>query len=218
MNTEQIVHKFRRALGGFNRQDVMAYIAQTDAAWKEKLDAREQELTALRSLREELEAALQGLRSENGTVSAEEAKTRASLEESTRALARVRGELTQAETRLAVAKKDLARLQAQVDQLEPMAKNYQDLKDRVAVIDLEAHKQARQIVDEAQAQAEDLRRQGRQWVEGLLEQYDRLRQSAGELDGRLAELSQLSAALLEGDEAARRLRAWGEPETAEAQK
>jgi len=209
MKKEQIIHKFRFSVGGFNRQDVLEYISQSDAAWREKTDALERELSALRDQRAELEEALSGLRTENGSMSAEEARTRASLEESTRTLARVRGELTQAETKLTVAKSELSRLQAQVAELEPMAKGYEDLKERVALIDLEAHKRAQTIVEEAQAGSESLRQQGRQWVEGLLGQYDQLRQCAGELEERVRSLGQLSEALRSGDEAAERLREWG---------
>jgi len=209
MNKDQIVHKFRSSLGGFNRQDVLEYIARTDTAWRNRTDALEQELQTLRGQQEELETELDSLRSENGSVSAEEARTRASLEESTRTLARVRGELSQAESKLTVAKSELARLQAQVAELEPMAKGYEDLKERVAVIDLEAHKQAQAIVDAAQARAEELRQQGRQWVEGLLGQYDQVRQSAGELDRRLKNLGSLTETLAAGDDAAARLREWG---------
>jgi len=209
MNKDQIVHKFRSSLGGFNRQDVLEYISKMDAAWRKRTDALEQELQTLRGQREEMETELDGLRSENGSVSAEEARTRASLEESTRTLARVRGELSQAESKLKVARSELSRLQAQVAELEPMAKGYEDLKERVAVIDLEAHKQAQAIVDAAQARAEELRQQGRQWVEGLLGQYDQVRQSAGELDRRLKSLGSLTETLSAGDEAAERLREWG---------
>lgn len=55
---------------------------------------------------------------------------RASLEESTRTLTRVRGELQVAQGQLTVAKKELADLQAKVAQLEPMAQRYEALKDR----------------------------------------------------------------------------------------
>lgn len=209
MDREQIVHKFRFSMGGFNRQDVMEYIAQADSAWRKRTDALEGELRELREQQGVMEEALQSLRTENGSVSAEEARMRASLEESTRMLARVRGELSQAETKLAAAKGELSRLQAQVAELEPMAKGYEDLKERVAMIDLEAHKQAQAVMDEAQARSEELRQQGRQWVEGLLGQYDQLRQCVGELDQRLKDVGSLTGMLQDGDEAAARLREWG---------
>lgn len=212
MEKEQIVHKFRFSMGGFNREDVLQYIAQADASWRERTDSLEGELRELRQQQGELEVVLQSLRSENGTVSAEEARTRASLEESTRALTKVRGELSQAQTKLAAAKGELSRLQTQVAELEPMAKGYEDLKERVAVIDLEAHKQAKAIIDEAQARAEQLRQEGRQWVEGLLGQYEQLRQCAGELDARLRSVGTLTELLKSGDEAAARLREWGTEE------
>jgi len=209
MEKEQIIHKFRFSMGGFNREDVLAYITQADKSWRERTDNLEGELRELRDQQEELEASLQSLRCENGSVSAEEAKTRASLEESARTLAKVRGELRQAESKLTASKEELSRLQAQVAELAPMAKGYEELKERVAVIDLEAHKRAQAIIDEAQARSEELHQQGQQWLEGLLGQYEQLRQCAQELEDRVKGLGSITEALRTGDEAAQRLRESG---------
>lgn len=208
MDQEQIVHKFRSSLGGFNRQDVMAYITQTDAAYRKRLETMEKELSALRTRGEEQDAAIENLRGENEDLSAEAAKVRASLEESTRSLTKLRGELSQAETKLAVAKSELTRLKERLGELEPQARNYEELKERVAVIELDAHRRAQEIVDEGQLQADTLRRDGRQWLSGLLGQYDQLRQSVDGLSGQLQSLGELSNALREGDEAAAKLREW----------
>jgi DNA repair exonuclease SbcCD ATPase subunit len=143
-------------------------------------------------------------------VAAEEAKARASLEESTRTLSRVRGELSQAESKLAVAKSQLARLQEQVDQLEPQAKSYEELKERVATVELDAHKKAQATVDEAKAQSDALRQETAQWLGGVLEQYGQLRQALDGLDGQLAAIGQLSGQMRENDQVAERLKQWRE--------
>lgn len=83
---EQVVRKFRTSLGGFNRRDVMSYIEEMYAAHSKQVDALEAELAETRNHRESLEGELAGLKDEKGSVAAEEAKVRASLEESTRTL------------------------------------------------------------------------------------------------------------------------------------
>lgn len=209
MNSQQIVNKFRSALGGFNRQDVLEYISKTDAGHRKQVEALEKELSAVKAARDELDGALQGMRRESDSVAAEQARARASLEESTRSLSKVRGELSQAESKLAVAKQELSRFKAQVAELEPLAQNYSELKERIAVIELEAHKRAQEIVDAGQAEADGIRQESRTWLEGILGQYDALRGSVDELDARLQDACRLSDALKAGDEAAARLREWG---------
>ena len=206
---EQAVRKFRTSLGGFNRRDVMSYIEETYAAHRKQVEALEAELSQTRARRDELEGELAGLQSENGSVAAEEARVRASLEESTRTLARVRGELTQAETKLSVARSELARLQEQVEQLEPLAQKYEQLKDRVATVELDAHRKAQATVDEARAQVDAMEQGARQWLSGILGQYEQLRQAVDEVDQRLRSLGSLADGLRQGDEGADRLKQWG---------
>ena len=206
---EQAVRKFRTSLGGFNRRDVMSYIEETYAAHRKQVEALEAELADTRTHRESLEGELAGLKNEKGSVAAEEAKVRASLEESTRTLSRVRGELTQAESKLAVARAELARLQEQVAQLEPTAQKYEELKDRVATVELDAHRKAQATVDEAQAQVDAMKEGARQWIDGILGQYDQLRQAVDELDARLQAVGSLAAGMGKGDEGADRLKQWG---------
>lgn len=195
----EVYKKFRSALGGFNRRDVVSYIEAEESAHRKQIAELEKRLNERETAHQELEAAMAGLQTENGSVAAEEAKVRASLEESTQTLARVRGELSQAETQLAAHRRELTRLQAQVAQLEPMAKSYEELKDRIATVELDAHKKAQATLDEANAQAENTRQAARQWLTGLLGQYDRLTQAVDEM----------SESVRESSEAAQRLREWG---------
>ena len=208
----QVLHKFRTTLGGFNRRDVMNYIEGADAEHHRQVAALEEELEKLRAERDELSATLTGLQDEKGTLDAQEAQVRASLEESTRTMTRVRGELSQAESKLGVAKQELSRRQAQVEQLEPLAKSYEELKDRVATVELDAHKKAQATVDAAQAEAEQIRCETRQWLAGILGQYDRLRQAVDGLDSQIKSVGTLADGMKDGSEAVQRLREWGELE------
>lgn len=201
-----VLQKFRTTLGGFNRRDVLSYIEAADRASRNKIAELEKKLEETERARAALESQLETSQSEKGAATAEEAKVRASLEESTETLSRVRGELSQAETKLAVARSELARLQSQVEQLEPMARNYEELKERVAVVELDAHRKAQATVEEAQAQAAAIRGETRQWLQGILGQYDRMRQAADE------QVKAAGRMLEEGGDAAERLRQWGEVE------
>ena len=148
---DTVIQKFRTALGGFNRRDVQEYLEQTAAAHRQELAQLQERLERAEERGAELEAALSGAESEKSGAAAEEAKVRASLETSTRTLSKLRGELSQTESKLMVAKKELERLQTQVGTLEPMAASYAKLKDRVATVELDAHRKAQDTVDEAQA-------------------------------------------------------------------
>ena len=208
----QVLHKFRTTLGGFNRRDVMNYIEGADVEHRRQVAALEEELEKLRAERDELSATLAGLQNEKGTLDAREAQVRASLEESTRTLTRVRGELSQAESKLGVAKQELSRRQAQVEQMEPLAKSYEELKDRVATVELDAHKKAQATMNAAQAEAEQIRGETRQWLTGILGQYDRLRQAVDGLDSQLKAVGMLADGMKDGSEAVQRLKEWGELE------
>ena len=206
---DTVIQKFRTALGGFNRQDVQQYIEQSAAAHKRELAEMQQRLDQAEERSRELEAALSGAESEKSGAAAEEAKVRASLETSTRTLAKLRGELSQTESKLIVAKKELERLQSHVDTLEPMANSYAQLKDRVATVELDAHRRAQDTVDEAQAEAERIRGDTQKWLDGVLEQYSRLRQGMDGLVAQAQALEKAAEQVAELDEAARGLREQG---------
>ncbi len=176
-----VIQRFRRALGGFNRNDVMQYIAQTAADHRRQIDELKAELARRDEERVGLEVAVSGLQDEKGDMTAEGAKVRASLEESTRTLTKLRGELTETEAKLRTAREELVRLQAQVAELEPMAKRYEELKDRVATVELDAHRKAQSTIDEAQRQVQELRGETKQWLGSAMEGYDGLRRGMDEL-------------------------------------
>ena len=206
---DAVIQKFRSALGGFNRQDVQEYIEQTAAAHRQELAQLQERLEQAEGRSAELEAALSGAESAKGSAAAEEAKARACLEESTRTLSRLRGELSQTESKLVVAKQELGRLQAQVGKLEPMASSYAQLKDRVATVELDAHRKAQDTLSQAQEESDRIRTETEEWLNGGLSQYEQLRRG---MDGLLAQvqlLSRGSDCLGELDETAKLLRERG---------
>lgn len=203
---EPVTQRFRGALAGFNRRDVTRYIEQSAAAHSRQVAGLEERLDQAERERDNALRELDGLRSERGDLAAEEARVRASLEESTRTLAKLRGELTQTETKLGVAKAELERLQAKVAQLAPMAERYEQLKDRVATVELDAHRKAQATLDEAQGQADALRAEARQWLGQTLEEYDGLRGAMDDLFRKASAVSQWEETVRQADELARALR------------
>ena len=195
---DTVIQQFRTALCGFNRKDVQRYMEQTADAHRQELARLQERLDRAEERNDALEAALSGAECEKSGAAAEEAKVRASLEESTRTLSKLRGELSQTESKLMVARKELERLKAQVGTLEPMAENYTQLKERVATVELDAHRKAQNTVDEAQAEAESIRADTRKWLNGVMSQYIQLRQR---MDALLEKARDLEAL----DEAARGL-------------
>ena len=206
---DTVIQKFRTSLGGFNRRDVQQYIEQTAANHKRELAEMQQRQDQAEARNGELEAALSGAESEKSGAAAEEAKVRASLETSTRTLAKLRGELSQTESKLMVAKKELERLQAQVGTLEPMAASYAQLKDRVATVELDAHRKAQDTVSEAQAEAERIRADTQQWLDGVLEQYGQLRRGMDTLLEQAQALGKAAAQVGALDKVAQGLREQG---------
>ena len=202
---DTVIQKFRTALGGFNRRDVQEYLEQTAAAHRQELAQLQERLERAEERSAELEAALSGAESEKSGAAAEEAKVRASLETSTRTLVKLRGELSQTESKLVVAKKELERLQAQVGTLEPMAANYAKLKDRVATVELDAHRKAQDTVDEARAEAERIRTDTQLWLDGVLEQYGKLRRGMDALLEQAQALGRAAEQVGELDKTARAL-------------
>lgn len=203
---EPVTQRFRGALAGFNRRDVTRYIEQSAAAHSRQVAGLEERLDQAERERDNALRELDALRSERGDLAAEEARVRSSLEESTRTLAKLRGELTQTETKLGVARAELERLQAKVAQLAPMAERYEQLKDRVATVELDAHRKAQATLDEAQGQADALRAEARQWLGRTLEEYDGLRAAMDDLFRKARAVSQWEETVRQADELARALR------------
>lgn len=171
------IHKFRSAMiGGFNRRDVMEYIEKAAQEQRAKLEAMTRELEQARQERAALTAELEGLRTQSGSWADREEQSRVSLEESARAMELLREDLRLAQERLAGADEELAGLRERVGQLEPLARQYEALKDHIATVELNAHRKAQSTVEETRAWAEGVRRDAAQWVAELSGSYETLRE------------------------------------------
>lgn len=207
---EPVIEKFRTALAGFHRGDVLHYMDKMAAQHRSQMAEVEAELKKSRENEQKLQEEIESLRQAHGSVSAEEAKVRASLEESTRTLARLRGELSQTETKLAAARLELGRLHGQVDEMEPMAQKYDQLKDYVATVELDAHHKAQETIDQAKTKAEQIQADTRQWLEQVLAGYTNLRSEMDRLFQRLRELGEMGVQFDQADQAAQKLQEQGQ--------
>lgn len=174
---DTVIRKFRSALGGFNRRDVLEYIAQSSAAHRQETEELERRLAESEQARQSLQDSLAGLEDARGSAAAEEARVRACLEESTASLAALREELSRTGAQLAVERAELAALEQRMAQVAPMAQSYEELKDRVATVELDAHRKAQATVDEANAQAAALRAETGRWLDDVMDRYQALRAS-----------------------------------------
>ena len=213
---EAVIQHFRAALNGFNRQEAQDYIEQLTAVHKQELWELQKRLEKAETRATELDTQVNAIKG----AAEEEAKAKASLDASTRMVTRLKGELSQSESKLSVAKKELERLQAQVSALGPMAASYQEIRDRAASVELEAHqraqeaemearRRAQEMVGAARAEADRIRVETQGWLSKVLEQYGQLR---GDLDVLVEQARAVSggAERLELlDESARRLREQG---------
>lgn len=213
---EAVIQRFRPALNGFNRQDVQDYIEKLSAAYRQELAELQKRLDKEEGRAAQLEGEAAALRG----VEEEVSKVRRDLEVSTRMVTRLKGELSQSESKLSVAKKELERLQAQVAALSPLAAGYREIRDRAASVELEAHQRAQEAKEEArlraqetvstaQAEADRVRAETREWLSRVMEQY-------GQLRGDMEELMEWARAVSGGaerlellDESAHRLREQG---------
>ena len=200
-----VIQQFRTAVRGFNRQDVQDYIEQMAAVHRqEAADLRKQLEKSDRGIQELEETA-----SAMDAMSEELAQTRAALESANQMVSRLRGEMSQADAKLSVAKKEKERLQTQIAALEPLAAGYQEIRDRAANVELDAHQKAQAAVNEAKAEVERIRGETRRWLSQVMEEYSTLRYG---LDGVLEQIQTLAKEpekVAELDKTAKKLRLQG---------
>ena len=157
------------AFGGFHRQDVLDHIerltrenqmqtADLEAALKEAQDSRTQAEENLAEIQQRAECAEQA----RDVLERELSQVKAQLKETS-------ANLIEAEARVGV-------LYSQVEELEPKAKAWQHLKDTAGDIEIGAHERAQIVIQEAHAQAAEIRAEGIRWVLDIQHRCDKLQQ------------------------------------------
>lgn len=162
-------NRFRSAaFGGFNRQDVMDYL---ERSVKEHNQALEQANTQRIEARNEADQ----LREQMAQLREEARQAKEELERITADQQTVQEQSDQ----LQELRSENEQLRLRANQAQADAEAYAAIKERTASIELEAHRRAQAIVDEAQAQAEQVRRELVQWLERVERDYYDLRAQVG---------------------------------------
>lgn len=153
-------NKFRStAFGGFNRQDVMDYLERSVKEHNQALEQVNAQLTEARNEAAQLREQLARVQEE----------VRQAKEELERTTAEQMNELrTQNE-----------QLRRQAEEAQAGAAAYAAIKERTASIEMEAHRRAQTIVDQAQEQGNQVRRELVQWLERVERDYYDLRGQVG---------------------------------------
>ena len=152
-------HGFRKAVfGGFNRRDVLDYFDRFARESKEQMERLE---ARLKRAEED--------RTEHGV------QMKAELEEKEAALKSAHADLESTRNQIAELEQKVAELQEKLAKVEPQARGYEILKDRVATVELDAHQKAQTTLDRARAQADGIRADTVRWLDEFDAQYIRLR-------------------------------------------
>ena len=169
-------HPFRSAaLGGFNRQDVLDYLEKTSAEngqrqqeLQRRLEETEEERRQLAAKTAEQEEQLAILRRDRESLNQQ-------LEQMKRELASSQEREGRQQEELTALRRERDDLRTRVDALEPEAAAYEAVKERTAGVELEAHRRAQSVLDQADTQAKELRRNMEQWMSRVEREYDALR-------------------------------------------
>ncbi len=207
-------HIFRGALGGFNRQDVTAYIERTQAESAARVEALETQIKTLEETAAAAQASLETAQAERAelerqltdmTLRYNHAKNnwdaQAAAKESFRA------DVVQRDATVKELTGENQRLFHRVEDLEKQVAAFRQEKERVAQLELEARQraaavtsqadsqaaqtaarakgEAQAIVAEAQAQAQVLLRETEEQVQGTVDQYAALFDSFDTIAGHI---------------------------------
>lgn len=153
--------------GGFDREDVIRYIEKTAKETQERIEALEQENEALRGEKEKMEAALRALHSQTKQLKQDE------LDQNT-----VQQQLEDAQAQIAALKEANAELTLRNDaladqneKLRPVAEECRALKERIADIEICAHRRTEEFRAEAVAKLRESIAAQRAWCQERRGQY-----------------------------------------------
>lgn len=164
--------RFRSALGGFHRQDVLNYIQSITQENQEQVQELTEKLEAAQAAQSAMEEELHTLRCDcsraeiaNGALEEELRRAKASNETLSQDLSQ-----TQAQVKA---------LRDRVAELEPGANSWQNIKSTAGDIEVTAHERAQLVIQEAQAKAAEIRADGIRWVLEIQDRCDKLQKDLG---------------------------------------
>ncbi|MGE4277744.1 MAG: hypothetical protein AB7E30_11305 [Lawsonibacter sp.] len=169
-------HQFRSSMfGGFNRQDVLAYLENASKEAAQRQQELQQNLDEARNTMSRQDADLAEQQEQLNRFRQENEELRAQLEQTNIALSSSRTECSQRAGELEQARREAEEYRAKIAALEPDASAYAAIKERTAGVELEAHRRAQTVQEQAEQQARQLHRQMEQWMQKVEREYDTLR-------------------------------------------
>lgn len=199
--------------GGFHKQDVLNFITQAsqqhqerDADLVQSAQQSREELELLADKYEVAEAARQKNAADCERMSEVLAQRTVELEEAMRELSYLKGEHEQVVSRL-------TELEEVLPGLKEDAQAYAELKDHIATIEMEAHRKAQQIVDQAQEKSDRIHGELEGWMNRVQNAYQILRGDItamvnhlnGELERGMKVLDEVGGGFCQHDETLRML-------------
>jgi chromosome segregation ATPase len=200
--------QFRTAVfGGFQKEDVLAYLERSAQAHAEKVSALQRDLDEAQEARTGFEQRAEAQESRMMTLETENQRLAADLTQ--REL-----DLTSASVRQRELEDQIASLQAEVEKLRPSAQAYETVKDRTASIELEAHGRAQAIEEEGRRKAKEAQEGLVAWLDKMEGEYGKLQddakasllQTIGVLDRAKHDLVALSGGLSGHEESLKAIR------------
>ena len=180
--------QFRTAtFGGFQKQDVLSYIESSNQTHVEKLAQLQRERDELAGEKEALAAQAEQAKEQAQALAKEKEALTAQLDEARQEAQQLRTQLDQARKEAEENAARLADANARVAQAEPVAAAYQQVKDRTAGIELEAHCRAQEVVREAEEKVHRAHTEVEQWLHKVQAGYDLLR---SDMDGAISRTGQ----------------------------
>ena len=181
------------ALGGFQKQDVLSYIESSNQIHLEKLESVQRERDQLAQEMEEARRQAADAQSRTGRLEHENAELKDELAKARQELEAMRQEYDQ-------QKQALEAMKVRLERAEPAAQAYEQVKDRTAGIELEAHCRAQEVQRLSEEKVRKTRTEVEQWLHKVKAGYDLLRadmdaainRTGQELDKAYDILTQLS--------------------------
>ena len=180
--------QFRTAtFGGFQKQDVLSYIESSNQTHVEKLAQLQRERDELAGEKEALAAQAEQAKEQAQALAKEKESLTAQLDEARQEAQQLRTQLDQARKEAEENAARLADANARLAQAGPDAAAYQQVKDRTAGIELEAHCRAQEVVREAEEKVHRAHTEVEQWLHKVQAGYDLLR---SDMDGAISRTGQ----------------------------
>ena len=164
---------FRSAIfGGFNREDVMHYIEETDTKYYTETAELRSQLTEAQSAMNELRTKNAELLERLGEMTLDTDKIRAQLDQIESGFSLQATEIEAQNARAAQLAAENDRLTSENAKLSAKCGEYDATREKIAEMELSAYRRAKQIEEDAKVELQKLRRKSMETIEQVRRQLD----------------------------------------------